>query len=882
MHQNLLLSAQPAPKDIGEAISQLSYVLERHRLIFLHFVGARRVNPLAIASRTGIHEGVFQSDISGIDRYQQEVTSDEEFLFRNRAFLDRFADEAISRFGFGEGTKVNVEGASHPYWSLDDHGVPYLQESSECILNAIRAVRDFGPPASIETTLTACLDVAFPQGASRWYSSIVTRWPYLFQLDEAIAAVKKLTVMPLGKPAVASAPVAERYYLRMHTDERAFNFDTTANGTWEADPNYLPVSEDDQYFVVLNDKDVADRLVRLFNRQYKKRFEENGETKFLLDFAVRPSTDMDDDERFLINEEVERAAKNVKGGKYDRTKELSNECLLAQAVEWYAKIAPPKPPPEEKAADAANDQATESGDQPEPDPELLRRYLPSAALCAQTIRDMARMCAIYPDAMSPADAAALHDQLVDKFEFYLKLTGLPKFDSIYQRPAFGDESIEAMMTIVFSVLLANHPLVRDLSAPEKDVSEQVKKASDACREDATDDVKTLVSRVVEVALFDCRMPSPASHASFGEPRRFMQLLELYWDRSRDIFLGEIRAHIGYRPHPLLRLLVNLNERLFRCFDALSEYEEIAKGKEVAKTLFDVLFEGEVDDLSCADEWVMQQLQIIDTSIQRLRLRFSGPAYELTHPEKIFLEFVTAQFATYRQDLAAKWSKMLRKIDNLPDKGQASLPTPRANDLQTANHNLGRPEAAESEKANQSRQNDRSNGQTPKRSWTQADLDDAIREYKSRRASNYAELVQAVKRGDAGATKAAREMFGRNEIVRSLGVKSPAMVTKSVVWIQMAEELRIPRGSDRNNQRRRIGFGIAEETLALECNDATVTNVIRNETMRLIRASMSVDAANDLISKLCNAEVTDDDARQIAELSANQLADSRSQTARRQV
>lgn len=54
----------------------------------------------------------------------------------------------------------------------------------------------------------------------------------------------------------------------------------------------------------------------------------------------------------------------------------------------------------------------------------------------------------------------------------------------------------------------------------------------------------------------------------------------------------------------------------------------------------------------------------------------------------------------------------------------------------------------------------------KRHWTQAELDDAIRDYKAKRASTYSDLVAGVKKGLKGATRKAQEMFGRNALAKA--------------------------------------------------------------------------------------------------------------------
>ena len=101
----------------------------------------------------------------------------------------------------------------------------------------------------------------------------------------------------------------------------------------------------------------------------------------------------------------------------------------------------------------------------------------------------------------------------------------------------------------------------------------------------------------------------------------------------------------------------------------------------------------------------------------------------------------------------------------------------------------------------------------KRRWTQPELDDAIRKYKTERASSYHELVNRVAEGAKGAKKAAQDMFGRNAIARALGVRSGAMVTNSAAWQEIAIALQLPCKANKLPsipRPARIGHEIAME------------------------------------------------------------------------
>jgi hypothetical protein len=160
------------------------------------------------------------------------------------------------------------------------------------------------------------------------------------------------------------------------------------------------------------------------------------------------------------------------------------------------------------------------------------------------------------------------------------------------------------------------------------------------------------------------------------------------------------------------------------------------------------------------------------------------------------------------------------------------------------------------------------------SWTQADLDGAIRKYKAERASTYHELVEGVKKGLPGAKKDAQRLFGRNAIAEALRVKARAMVSKSPVWQEIAAELQL-RPQDRGRRfdpGKRIGEAIAHEQEAEMKGDTTFDKVTRNETIRLIETHLPPDIAEATIHKLELGDITDDNARKIVDLTIEQRND----------
>jgi hypothetical protein len=183
------------------------------------------------------------------------------------------------------------------------------------------------------------------------------------------------------------------------------------------------------------------------------------------------------------------------------------------------------------------------------------------------------------------------------------------------------------------------------------------------------------------------------------------------------------------------------------------------------------------------------------------------------------------------------------------------------------------------------------------SWTQPDLDAAIRKYKAERAERYGAIRVGVRRGLPGAKKAAQAIFGRNAIAKALKVRARAMVSKSEEWKQIADELELPGTGRRAGAGRMMqmeGFDIAAEKAAVQQGNPTLDNVLRRETtveaaeerggsaiddvyrretIKLLRKSRLPEPVREQLHRgLVTGEKTDDQVREILKLSSDQRND----------
>jgi hypothetical protein len=232
---------------------------------------------------------------------------------------------------------------------------------------------------------------------------------------------------------------------------------------------------------------------------------------------------------------------------------------------------------------------------------------------------------------------------------------------------------------------------------------------------------------------------------------------------------------------------------------------------------------------------------------------------------------------FQAALLLEWNQACRRLE---DRGGAASAATRAAfaDPSTAAAVAG-PPSPERSTVSATGSTPRHAPSPPLRSWTQSELDAAIREYKSKRAVQYKDLVEAVRQGKRGAQKTAQKLYGRNALARALGVKAPAMVSKSEAWEEIAADLQLARKrGDRpvRNQRKRIGLDIAAEGKAGEDpeNTGCLDEVIRKETIAFLRRELPPEEAEETITKLQRGAITDDQARALIDLYREQCQDDR--------
>lgn len=146
-----------------------------------------------------------------------------------------------------------------------------------------------------------------------------------------------------------------------------------------------------------------------------------------------------------------------------------------------------------------------------------------------------------------------------------------------------------------------------------------------------------------------------------------------------------------------------------------------------------------------------------------------------------------------------------------------------------------------------------------------DAELAIRRYIADHHDYYDSLKQGCQQHDPITRRQAEKMFGRNALVKHLGLTAGTVSGTDVWQKQIKPDLFPERPGDALSKLRhsggKVGFEIAVEWAGGARGDQTSDAVVRNETVAMIRAAtLPQDAKDQIESQLQTGAITDDEAR----------------------
>jgi hypothetical protein len=186
------------PSFLDHPVDAVYRLLQKHRLMFLYFAVPGQVNPLAGDERSLRIQDHYLPKIP-----PDKIDADGEFLFAYKRSLEIYAQAAIAKFGSEEdlprhmlpdGTIVEIEGSSVPYWNIDEVACAHLEESADEVLEACRHLHTTDMNSVFASAIAQVSSVLRDKDCTKWYASKLVSWTYLPRLDETLESLRSMRV----------------------------------------------------------------------------------------------------------------------------------------------------------------------------------------------------------------------------------------------------------------------------------------------------------------------------------------------------------------------------------------------------------------------------------------------------------------------------------------------------------------------------------------------------------------------------------------------------------------------------------------------------------------------------------------------------------------
>jgi len=322
--------------------------------------------------------------------------------------------------------------------------------------------------------------------------------------------------------------------------------------------------------------------------------------------------------------------------------------------------APEEPSP-------ANDQSP--GDT-EPQRPLDKTWLATIVCCIYSLRDLRLANQLYPNAIAKKDYDSLESQLRRWIDQGLEQPGFERFND----PELKND--EPYPLALVTALMMNAPGV-DVADPES-----FPKIMGEFQQIVLPDAEKITQRVMELRIWNCFVPNPEGDDNYRDPRRYLQLIDVYWQLFKPLLFNAMDHMVHFNPHPLTRWVMNLQKRVQICFAGVAN---IVNSNE-AKTDFDELvslFLGDPDELDIAKEQAIAQLRSFDMFLAATSLDVGIGGFDLTREENDFVRVMKKLADDHIAEMNRRNRRFTEYLNSPKDQGQGANPDASVKDQATA-------------------------------------------------------------------------------------------------------------------------------------------------------------------------------------------------------
>ena len=307
---------------------------------------------------------------------------------------------------------------------------------------------------------------------------------------------------------------------------------------------------------------------------------------------------------------------------------------------------------------AAEQQPTEPGcEHQDVSPDFTRRL--SVALAAAIgVNDLDRIRHLYPGSIDEKEIASLRKVLVDWLDHTIAGPGFANVKKVME----GQDMKTAQSVLderLPGVLCLFHPSLQlDDAAPK--IEERTTSVVEEGMRLSPRVIGDVFTRIVEIKVLDCRMPSPVDDKTYQEPTRFLMLLQRYWGLCKQLIIETIDAPIGFRPHPLLDLIVNAQSRISMCFEKLSSCHGAREVQDTIARLIQALLSADPEAF-IPEEYTMAEVAKVDVFLAEAKLSLGSTRHELTHAEGTFIKVFEDATLEHREMVRKAWDRTKSRI-----------------------------------------------------------------------------------------------------------------------------------------------------------------------------------------------------------------------------
>lgn len=161
----------------------------------------------------------------------------------------------------------------------------------------------------------------------------------------------------------------------------------------------------------------------------------------------------------------------------------------------------------------------------------------------------------------------------------------------------------------------------------------------------------------DILILQCTYPDPEVNPEFRLPGRAMFVLRRYWEFLHSILAATGDGSVGWTPHPLTRIIVNLQERIEVCLSIIDDpqlAEAFAQVGQVIEGMFGDFHDFDIDweygGAAAAASFFV--------ALERAVIRLGSAKFDLTTAERTFIESVDSSLTWYKESVDREFAKML--------------------------------------------------------------------------------------------------------------------------------------------------------------------------------------------------------------------------------